>query len=65
MHFEDLCGCFEPDGSDDVVGLYTGARTRYVVDSLLLPTTKAEARLYGTDLDGDRSGFRAPVFAVP
>lgn len=40
-------------GSDDIVGPFTGARTRYVVDRLALPMNNAEARVFGTDLDGD------------
>jgi hypothetical protein len=45
---------FESDRSDnDIVGPYTGTRTRFVVDSLLLPMNNNEARLYGSDLDGN------------
>ncbi len=52
-----LGACFfnnaQPDPDDDIVGPYTGARTRYVVDSLLLPITNTDARVYGSDLNGD------------
>ncbi len=37
----------------DIVGPYTGPRTRYVVDGFRLPTTNNEARMFGSDIDGN------------
>lgn len=52
-----LPACFfdsnEPASDDDIVGPYTGERTRYVVDRLILPQNTTEARTFGTDLDGN------------
>jgi hypothetical protein len=60
LRFATLCVCLtaacsttHPLAPDDIVGPYTGARTRFVVDSLIMPMTSSDARLYGTDLDGD------------
>jgi hypothetical protein len=41
-------------GPDDVVGPFTGTPRRYVVDSIMVPLTNAEARELGADLTGDR-----------
>ena len=53
-----VSACFfdEADpGTDDIVGPFTGARTRYVVDGLIVPMNSIEARTYGSDLNGDRT----------
>jgi hypothetical protein len=40
-------------GSDDVVGPFTGATHRYVIDRYTLPTTTTQAHDLGDDLDGN------------
>lgn len=53
-----LGACFDgthPLAADDIVGPYSGPRTRYVVDSLLLPRNNNDARAYGTDINGDKA----------
>ena len=39
--------------SNDVVGPFTGTTRRYVVDSIAIPRTSADATAMGDDLDGD------------
>lgn len=47
--------CFDSnDAGGDIVGPYTGARTRYVVDSMRLPMNNNEARMHAADLNGDK-----------
>lgn len=45
--------CLGCSSSSDVVGPFSGAIHRYVVDSLALPLTSDDARAMGDDLDGD------------
>jgi len=47
-----LAGCSSPPGHD-VVGPFTGAVTRYVVDAISVPHTTADDQADGDDLDGN------------
>jgi hypothetical protein len=47
-----LAACAD-DGPSDVVGPFTGTTTRYVVDSIVLPTETDDVQALGDDLDGD------------
>ena len=49
-----LAACTTAPASDDVVGPFTGARHRFVIDRFELPHTSSEARAVGDDLDGDQ-----------
>lgn len=54
--FGTVPGCFfdsQEPADGDIVGPYTGPKTRFVVDRLVLPLSQSDARLYGADLNGD------------
>lgn len=48
-----LAACTASPTSDDVVGPFTGARHRFVIDRFELPLNNNAARALGDDLDGD------------
>jgi len=48
-----VTACSTAPPSDDVVGPFTGARHRFVIDRFELPRNTVEARELGDDLDGD------------
>jgi hypothetical protein len=48
-------GCVQTGQHDDVTGPFTGTPRRYVIDAITLPANNAEARLYGLDLNGDKT----------
>jgi hypothetical protein len=48
-----LAACTAAPPSDDVVGPFTGARHRFVIDRIELPHDYNSARALGDDLDGD------------
>jgi hypothetical protein len=50
-----FAACATQPADTDVVGPFTGPRTRFVVDSFKLPTNNTESRELGDDLNGDRS----------
>ncbi|MGE3762636.1 MAG: hypothetical protein AB7L94_10295 [Kofleriaceae bacterium] len=63
IRFATLCLCLSASGcffdsdpvSDDIVGPFTGARTRFVADSMILPMNNADSRMFASDLNGDRT----------
>ena len=48
-----LYAACDASANEDVVGPFTGATHRYVVDGIYLPVSNAKPREFGGDLDGD------------
>ena len=42
-----------PDAAVDAPAMAQGAHSHYVVDKVIVPTTSAQAKMYGLDLNGD------------